>query len=212
MAASLSAAIRTAPALALTAVGMTLLYASWRSRWTRQRRRLVVASGWALSAAAIPFWIWSVGAEFGASLGLMMPSATVLLLLAYESRQSSCVAAASSGQHAATSRRNRTSTRAVDAGANLTAARDRGTLTRLLQHVWRFLLVVPIGGFSASLIAVVLSRALPLGAVNDALTAVFLLPIFWGCIAYWMLADPRPARPVIGVLGAALASSVILLS
>src|SRR5579872_7289898 len=81
----LSSVLWTIMALITTALGLTLLYTSWRSRWRRDRRLVAVLSGWLLVAVmALSCWIEAAGAEFGVPLSLMAPTCIVLILLTCE--------------------------------------------------------------------------------------------------------------------------------
>jgi len=88
-------------ALITTALGLTLLYTSWRSRWRRDRRLVAVLSGWLLVAVmALSCWIEAAGAEFGVPLSLMAPTCIVLILLTCEWLRTGGARAGERKQHA----------------------------------------------------------------------------------------------------------------
>lgn len=207
----MSESIWTIMALVVTALGLTLLYASWRSRWRRDRRLVAVLSGWLLLVViAMSCWVKAAGVEFGVSVSLMVPTCIVLLLLTCEWRRTG--GARAGGQK--TQRKDppiqRAAARMPVGTPGPTGAVDSGALLRWLGNFGRFILVVPVSALNAMLISAALSLILPFGTINDMLAAVFVVPVLWGVMAYWLLADPRGLRPIAATLAAALVSSTVL--
>lgn len=207
----MSESIWTIMALGMTALGLTLLYTSWRSHWRRGRRLVAVLSGWLLLVViAMPCWVKAAGVEFGVPVSLMAPTCIVLLLLTCEWRRTG--GARAGGQK--TQRKDppiqRTAARMPVGTPDSTGAVESGALLRWLGNFGRFILVVPVSALNAVLISTALSLILPFGTINNMLAVVFAVPVLWGVIAYWMLADPRGLRPVAATIAAALVSSAVL--
>ena len=198
-------------ALVATALGLTLLYSSWRGHWQRGRWRVAVLGGWLLIAVmAISCWVRAAGAEFGVALGLMVPTCVALLLLTFEWRRNG-------GNRGGDRNMQRKDLHPQPITAPIhgravasTGAADDGALFRCLRHFGRFILVVPVSAISAVLICAALSLILPFGTLNNMLAVVFAVPVLWAVIAYWMLTDPRRLRPIVATVATALVSSTIL--
>lgn len=198
-------------ALAVTALGLTLLYMSWRSRWRRDRRLVAVLSGWLLLAViAMSCWVKAAGVEFGVPVSLMVPTSIVLLLLACEWRRTGGARAGGQKAQRKDPPAQRTVARMPVGTPDSTAAVDSSALLRWLGNFGRFILVVPVSALNAMLISAALSLILPFGTGNNMLAVVFVAPVLWGVMAYWMLADPRGLRPIAVTLAAALVSSAAL--
>lgn len=198
-------------ALGMTALGLMLLYTSWRSHWRRGRRLVAVLSGWLLLVAiAMPCWVKAAGVEFGAPVSLMVPTCIVLLLLTFEWRRTGGTRAGGQKTQRKDPPIHRTAARMPVGTPSSTGAVESGALLRWLRNFGRFILVVPVSALNAVLISTALSRILPFGTINNMLGVVFVVPVLWGIIAYWMLADPVGLRPVAATLAAALVSSAVL--
>lgn len=172
-------------AVALGASGVTGLYCSWRrfalsGRW-------VVAASWLLIAASL--WAWSVaaGAEFGISFGLLALSlfGGLLVLVNFEVRE-------------------RKQARPTPTQAVAVDPRSWG------RHLLLFVVSIPLAGVAAIFCTVLLCSLLPWATADEAVLAVFLVPVVWGLAAYWACADPRPLRPAAALLLAALAPGLFL--
>lgn len=172
-------------ALAAAAAGLGLLYGAWQRRVPRRWRPVPV--GWALLLVSAWFWVNGTGAEFGVSL-LLLATSVVAWGFVIANRQYR-------------ERRPR---------ADSTAPKAPADARSLAAHVLLFLLTVPLAAVTATLVAVALSLALPWSRVDAMVTVLVLIPILWGCAAYWVVADSRPLRPAAAMLlGAALSTAVI---
>lgn len=177
--------VNIACALGTASAGLALLFGSWRgrigSRW------LPVPVGWLLLLLSAWFWVAGAGVEFGVSLALLVPSGVAWLFVA--------------GNWQRRTRRKRR-----DAGPPKPVA-DRRSLSR---HALLFLLVVPLAAVASTLLAVALSLALPTAEINAMVTVLAVMPVLWGCAAYWALADTHIARPAVAmVLVAAMSAAAI---
>jgi hypothetical protein len=207
----LNSVLWTIMALVMTAIGLTLLYTSWRNHWRRGHHRVAVLGGWLLLAViAMSCWVRATGLEFGLPLGLMAPTCMALLLLTCEWRRSGAARVGDRNLprkdlHAPPATAPIRARTAPSAGAV-----DDGALLRWLGHFGRFILVVPLSALSAVLICAALSLILPFGSINNMLAVVFAVPVLWSVIAYWMLTDPRRLRPIVVTVATALVSSTVL--
>jgi hypothetical protein len=177
---------------ALTVVGVSCLYGSWKKRiaggwWP-------VMAGWILLALSISLWSRASGAEFGTTVAILAPAlvAWVLACFNLELRQR---------------RRNRRAKPNADDAPAPNAPVDPRSLTR---HLLLFLVTVPLSGAAAIFASVALSTLLPWSDLSEMVLAMILLPILWGCAAYWATADAKPLRPTLAILAAGSAAAAFL--
>lgn len=177
--------LNVAIALAVALAGLGCLFGAWRRRIPARFRPVLV--GWMLLALSGWFWVAGTGAEFGVSLVLIATS-LVAWIYVVANRQ----------------RRERR-TRA-DTSAPKPVAERR----RLADHAILLLLVVPLAAVASALVSVALSLALPVSEIDAMVTVLIVMPVLWGCAAYWAVADSRVLRPAAAmVLSAAVSAAVI---
>ena len=169
----------------LTAIAaVACLFASWNKRLLNG---WVVPAGWLLMLLAAGFWIAASGAEFGVSYTLLLlPLAA--WALAFASRD-----------------RREQKTRPQEQGRL-----NRPGLKALLKHTGLLLAVVPLAGISSMVFCMALLSLLPLSAVNAIVLSVFITPIVWGAVAYWITADTRILRPLATVIIAGGAGAAVI--
>src|SRR5690606_13502019 len=134
------------PALLVTAVGVCLLYLSWRGStagfsWYR-------AGGWLALVVAMVLWMQSAGVEHGVVIGLCLAGMLALLLLAWHQQ----AAPLKNGR-----RGNGTAEKSV-------LARQGGQTTGtavLTRNLGIFLLAVPFAGMTTVLVLMAFSMLLP---------------------------------------------------
>ncbi len=150
-------------------------------------RRPAVAAGWLLLAISTVFWGLAAGAEFGIPYALLFVPllAWIAVLINLEVRFK---------KH-----------KEQAAG---TIVWPRGhTIT---QNLLLFLMSVPLAAVAATLVSVTLVRLLPWQELNQFVLAAFLMPVLWGCAAYWVCADSRMLRPALALAAAGGVSALIL--
>jgi hypothetical protein len=165
--------------------GLALLFGSWDGRIAA--RWLPVPAGWALLVLSGGFWVAGTGTEFGISLALLATSAVAWLFVVANRQQRR--------------RRDR-----GEASPPKPVAQRR----TLAHHAILFLLVVPLAAVASTLVSVALSMAMPLSTIDAMVTVLVIMPILWGCAAYWTVADSRTVRPAAAmVLSAAVSAALI---
>lgn len=165
--------------------GLALLFGAWRRRIAP--RRLAVSGGWALLVLSGAFWVAGTGAEFGISLVLLATSAVAWLFVAANRQQRE--------------RRDR---------GEPSPPKPVAERRSLARHLILFLLVVPLAAVASTLVSVALSMALPVPTVDAMVAVLVLVPILWGCAAYWTLADSRLVRPAAAMLLGAVVSAAVI--
>lgn len=181
--------ISTVAAYALGIAGVGCLYGSWKDRLAAQLRPTLL--GWLLLIGSGYLAIQASGAEFGTTLIFTAPALVAWLMVAanLELRQS------------------RVRKRKVTETAESVETDGTRSLSR---HLLLFLMTVPVSAAAAVFVSVALARALPFSYLSHIAFAALFMPFAWGCAAYWVIADSKPARPaiaivVLGLIGAATA-------
>ncbi|MFC7335069.1 hypothetical protein [Rhodocista pekingensis] len=175
-------------AVAAAGAGVGLLYLCWRRR--PARAGWLVAAGWLLLAVSLLPWVRAAGAEFGTAYALL-----------------ALTGAGWAGVLAAAELRRPRRQAAVAGGAE---AAETGPGRGVRRHLLLFVLAVPAAAAAAAVATVGLSRLLPWTVVDRMALSALLMPVVWGCAAYWVTADPRPLRPVLGMVAAALVGGVAI--
>ena len=172
-------------ALLVAASGVAGLYMSWRRQ--APGRLPVVAASWLLIGLSV--WPWSLawGVEFGIVYSCLALSlcAGLVLLLNYEVRERKQIRSSET---------------------QLVTINPRSWV----RHMLLLTTVLPVAGAATVFGVVLLASWLPWETVNAMVLAVFLVPFVWGGAAYWVCADPVPARPATFLLTVALALIVYL--
>jgi hypothetical protein len=174
---------------ALSVAGVACLFGSWNGATTR--KAWINGLGWMLLTISVIAWSIASGAEFGTTLALSVPGviAWIFALQSAELREQRV--------------RTRKPLVKAEPAAKITDARS------WLRHFWFFVLTVPLSGAASALVSVALCQWLPWSDTNEMVLAIFLMPLLWGCAAYWIVADPKLSRPTMtliaaGAIGAAL--------
>jgi uncharacterized membrane protein YfcA len=172
-------------AVLAAAVGVAVLYASWRKRLHAKRSAL--ACGWALIALSVVFWTSSVGAEFGPVIaGLQLSVVALMFVLA--------------NRHVGRGNGRSQVQAAVRSPRIATVARHAGT----------FVLAVPLAGCCGTLVMLAAATLLPAGDADRLAFAILTVPVAWGVFAFWACADTRLLRPVLGMAaGSALGAAIL---
>tara|TARA_R110001592_G_scaffold363396_2_gene687699 strand:+ start:120351 stop:120890 length:540 start_codon:yes stop_codon:yes gene_type:complete len=172
-------------ALLLISAGVTGLYFSWRR--TGPGKHWVVAGSWLLIALSLGFWSRAWGLEFGIVYSCLALSLCggLVLLLNYEVRE-------------------RKQVRPVETQLVVINPRSWG------RHIMLLVTVLPVAGAVAVMGSVLMASWLPWQTVNAMVFAVFMIPVVWGLAAYWVCADPMPARPACTLLSVALPLALYL--
>ncbi len=175
-------------AIASSLLGLILLYVSWRGDWQHiVLRRMAIAGGWLLQAAAAFFWIRAAGVEFGAIYAVLMPALLAWLLVLYN--------------HELRNGNQRTVQKVR------ISIPDSGTISR---HALQLVLTIPLAGAAAAFGSAAIAALLPWNPANDLVLALILMPVLWGGGAYWCCADAQPLRPALSLSILTLASLPLL--
>ncbi|UTF61546.1 hypothetical protein [Gilvimarinus sp. DA14] len=172
-------------ACALTCGAAGVMFYAWRRPGPTP---LASLCGWLMLLVASGLWSYRAGAEFGISFTLITLALAAWSIIVL------------SADH----RLQKTKPQVRD---KLRLARF-GTMA---YQLWRLLAVVLLAGVVSVALLVAMGKLLPLSAVNAMVLAALLSPLLWGLAGYWLLADPRPARPPIVLLLAGLASGAVIL-
>lgn len=172
-------------AVATGAVAVGILYARWR-KWTKFRGVLIVVVG-ALAAASLIFWMKVGGPEFGLAFALMNTAivAWLFVLTNAEVRQKKELQQA------------------------LTAARIP-SVRSIARHGAIFLVAVPLACVASTLASIAISSLLPWNEIDRTVFPLFAMPIIWGCVAFWVCADPKLWRPTLSLFACGSVSAVAL--
>lgn len=176
---------------ALALAGVFCLFGSWKD-WLAARLR-PVAIGWALLAVSLYFWSQASGAEFGITVALIVPGVIAWACVTYnaELRQ----------------QRNRTRNAKQQDPDQLPPAAARSWP----RHVLLFAITVPVAAIASLMVSIAVSMLMPWTDLSEMLLATILLPIVWGCAAYWAVADGKLLRPASCILvGGAVAAVFVL--
>ena len=91
----------------------------------------------------------------------------------------------------------------------LTAARIP-SIRSIARHGAIFLVAVPLAGVASTLISVAISGLLPWNEIDRITFPLFAMPIIWGCVAFWVCADPELWRPTLSLFACGSVSAVAL--
>jgi len=172
-------------AVALGLAGVACLFGAWRRRIAGRWRP--VPAGWALLLASGWFWVAGTGAELGFSLVLLVTSVIAWVFVAANRSQRPRRARADEGP-----------------------PKPNADPQPWFRHALLLLLAVPGAAVASALLAVAVSLALPIEAVNAMVTVIVVMPVLWGCAAYWVCAESRLLRPAAAmVLSAAIGAAAI---
>ena len=172
-------------AVATGAVAVGILYARWR-KWTKFRGVLLVVAG-ALAAASLIFWIKVGGPEYGSAFALINSAivAWFFVLTNAEVRQ-------------------KKELQQVHTAARVPSIRS------VARHCAIFLVAVPLAGVASTLASIAISGLLPWNEIDRAAFPLFATPIVWGCVAFWVCADPKLWRPTLSLLACGGVSAAAL--
>jgi len=172
-------------AMALGLAGLACLFGAWHNHIAAHWRP--VPAGWVLLLVSGWFWVAGTGAEFGISLLLLVTSLIAWLFVAANRSQ-----------------------RPRRGGGETGPPKPNADPQPWSRHALLLLLAVPGAAVASALLAVALSMALPVAVVNAMVTVIVVMPVLWGCAAYWVCADSRLVRPAAAmVLSAAVGAAVI---
>lgn len=170
-----------------TIAGVSLLFGSWDERIARRFRPAML--GWALLIVSIYWWSRASGAEFGTTIAMLVPAVIAWLYMARNAEVREV------------SERQRTRRAARDVPEQ---EKELAGPRSLPRHVLLFFLTVPLAAMASAMVSIAIGTMLPWSDVNEMVLSLAVMPILWGCAAYWMLADSKLARPVLCVSVAGL--------
>lgn len=161
-------------AIAATGLGVALLYAAWRN--IPRHKTVVVWIAWFFVAVSIALWVSATGPEFGPVIALLvMPMVAWVFVGA--------------NRHL----RNNAGRRQEPARPELPRLRAMG------RHAAIFVVSVPLAACASTLLVLGGTLYLPWEEVDRLALAVLLIPFVWGLFSFWATADPRLARPALGL-------------
>lgn len=173
-----------------TLVGVSLLFASWDERIARRFWPTTIA--WTLLVVSVYLWSRAGGAEFGTTLAILAPALVAWLY------------AIRNAEVRQRNDRQRTQRSRSDAPVQEKEAAGPRSLPR---HLLLFFLTVPLCAAAAAMVSVAVGTMLPWSQVNEMVLSLAIMPILWGCAAYWILADRKLLRPVLSISAAGLSCS-----
>ncbi|HKE93928.1 MAG TPA: hypothetical protein VKB34_06460, partial [Povalibacter sp.] len=80
----------------------------------------------------------------------------------------------------------------------------------LLRHAGLLLVSVPLSAVAAALVSIAVAKWTPWTDLGEMVLAMILMPILWGCAAYWAIADSKMLRPAVSIAASALLSAALL--
>ena len=169
--------------LSLAAAG--LIYYSWRQRG----KNLLAAAGWLLAVVSVFAWSAALGAEIGTTYAIAIFTCLVWGAVAFNAEAPKAVAAS---------------------GARPFQSLQRPQLRGVFHHSVLFLLSVPAAGVIAMMLSIALVLHLPWPLLNRAAIAIFLYPVLWGALGYWICAQERLLKPVLASAGLLTLSSLVM--
>lgn len=165
------------------ASGLMLLYASWRG--LLPQRVLIKALGWALIAVSGLLWSLSSGVEFGSTFLLLAVPLFAWPLVLWQSE------------------RRRSSTDELHRSSIVWP-----TWSGFSRQLLLFTLAIPVAGLVSALICLSLMQFLPWQPVDQMAFGVLLMPLIWGFLMAWCVADSKPLRPTVSILIAGLLTGI----
>ncbi|AXR07408.1 hypothetical protein [Salinimonas sediminis] len=177
-------------ALLLTSVGLGILLAGWRGR-LRRVQQWYKPVGWA--CIALSPWLWHTA--YGWRFALAYWVLTVIccaLLMTYLQRDIRP---------------------AINLKPRPRVAVPAAPIVRATgKHLLSAIVVLPLAGMVSMLSTVAVTRHLPWASVNIIALGVYLMPLWWGALAYWAMADTKRWRPpaCLAMLGAVCYSLLYL--
>jgi hypothetical protein len=136
---------------------------------------LLVVAG-ALAVASLIFWMKVGGPEFGSAFAMINAAiaAWLFVLTNAEVRQKK------------------------ELQQILTAA-SIPSIRSIARHSAIFLVAVPLAGVASTLASIAISGLLPWNEIDRAVFPLITVPIVWGCVAFWVCADPKLWRPTLSL-------------
>lgn len=164
-------------AIIFAAASVTLLYYCWRQPHSNP---LLTACAWLLLAASVPIWAISHGIIFAVCFALLFLSPLAWLVVVFNQQQKPARVAPEKPRQA------------VAFGAAVKA---------LPKHAVLALAAIPLAGVTAMQATTVLTGMLPWGRVDLMALGIYTMPVVWGSLSFWVLADSRWWRPVLAMIG-----------
>lgn len=169
-------------------IGIGLLLLGWQGRLPRLQVGYKPV-GWACIAATPWLWHLSYGWRFAIAFAVLtvMSVALLIIYLQREVRPNAAI----KGQ-----RRQPVKLKQAVAGG--------------VRQLWRAGIALPLAGSTSMLATVAATRYLPWSNVNIIALGVYTMPLVWGALAYWSLADTRSWRPPAGLLALSVLAYLLL--
>lgn len=161
-------------AIAATGAGVAVLYTARRRR--ARCKTAMLWAAWLLVALSVVLWVLAAGPEYGPAIALL-----VLPMVAWT--------------FVGANRHLRSNDGRRQEPARLGLPRLRG----LARHATVFLVSVPLAACASTLLVLGGTLYLPWQEVDRLALAVLLIPFVWGLFSFWAIADPRLARPALGL-------------
>lgn len=171
-------------AIAVSLAAAGVIYYSWRQRG----KSLLAAAGWLLALGSVFAWSAALGAEIGTTYAIAIFTCLVWGAVAF----------------------NAEAPKAVAAGVRPYQGLQRPQLRGVFHHTVVFLLSVPAAGVIAMMLSIALVLHLPWPLLNRAAIAIFLYPVLWGALGYWICAQERLLKPALASAGLLILSSLVM--
>ena len=171
-------------------IGIGLLLAGWQGRLPRFQQSYKPA-GWACIAATPWLWHLTYGWRFAIAFAVLTVMSVALLII-YSQREVR--------PSAAIKRQGRQPVKLKLAASGA------------VRQLWRAGIALPLAGCTSMLVTVAVTRYLPWSSVNIIALGVYTMPLVWGALAYWSLADTRAWRPPAGLLALSALAYLLLYS
>lgn len=172
-------------AFALVCGAVGVLFSAWRRTAPTP---LLTSLGWLLLILSTACWSYQAGPEYGISFTLLTAALAAWAIILF------------------------TADNRPQKAKPLQPGKLRLARLRILGvQLWRVIAVVLLAGVVSVAVLVAAGKLLPLSNVNAMVLAALLSPVLWGAASYWLLADPRTARPPVILLLAGLVSGAVIM-
>lgn len=163
-------------AFLLSFASLALLYLCWRESTVRP---LLTLLAWLMMVASVPLWMIGSGVIFGVCLALIAISlqAWTLILVMH-----------------------RPQTRKQWPTQPSAALHWRRGLRLLPAQTGLLLVSVPLAGLAAMQLTTIVTGWLPWHRVDLMALGIYTMPLVWGALSVWALADSRWWRPVVALV------------
>ena len=171
-------------AFAASLVGLAGLFFCWQQKQAVAAKRLLLGLSWLAIVFSLYLWSLPFGGEIGICYALMVLSLQAWALIWITEKNTS-------------SRQSKTQAGKITLPVKLNWPAG---IKAIPKSGLLLFACIPLAGFASLQLLVVLTVQLPIAKVDSMALGAYLMPVVWGCAAYWVCADKKMMRPVLVLL------------